>query len=199
MFGTELTYLYSFWVLTYKKHRKRVRDASSLTLFLLTLYIMPTVLNTLIKSIVSGLRPMHLAPMIIVYYVTKYYYQRYTSPLANTPLAPATHFLVKYFGLVPPPNDAETSDTLSEFLIHTGRDTQSSPINVCWSVTGKPLVFANTLKGIKDILLDGQGKSKDKSHVPKVQRGDLIRLIQNLVFGGKNLNNTIGEVNEKIL
>ncbi|KAG2195955.1 hypothetical protein INT47_007091 [Mucor saturninus] len=154
---------------------------------------MPSVLHTFIKTFAGGLRPMHLVPMIIVYYVSKYFYKRYTSPLANTPLAPATHFLVKYFGLVPPPNDAEKTDTLSAFLIRTGRDTKRSPINVCWSITGKPLVFANTLKGIKDILLDGQGKTKDKNNVPNVQRGDLIRLIQNLVFGGKNLNNTIGE------
>lgn len=155
---------------------------------------MPSVLQSFIKSAAGGLRPMYLIPMIIVYYVTKYYYKRYTSPLSNTPLAPATHFLVKYFGLVPPPNDAEKTDTLSAFLIRTGRDTKRSPINVCWSITGNPLVFANTLKGIKDILLDGQGKPKNKNEVPKVQRGDLIRLIQNLVFGGKNLNNTIGEV-----
>lgn len=155
---------------------------------------MAIVIIALIKSIAGGLHPMNLIPMFIIYYVTKYYYKRYTSPLANTPLAPATHFVLKHFGLVPPPNDSEKTDTLSDFLIRTGQDTKRSPISVCWSVTGKPLVMANTLKGIKDILLEGQGKNKVKNKVPKIQRGDLIRLIQNLVFGGKNLNNTIGEV-----
>jgi hypothetical protein len=83
---------------------------------------------------------------------------------------------------------------LSEFLILTGQDPKMSPISVCWSVTGKPLVIVNTLRGIKDVLIDGQAKSKVKGEPSKVQRGNLIRLIQNLVFGGNNINNTIGEV-----
>lgn len=123
-----------------------------------------------------------------------YLFNRYTSVLASAPLAPANNFWVKYFGIVPPPSDADTKDMLSEFLILTGQDPKMSPISVCWSVTGKPLVIVNTLRGIKDVLIDGQAKSKVKGEPSKVQRGNLIRLIQNLVFGGNNINNTIGEV-----
>jgi hypothetical protein len=78
-----------------------------------------------------------------------------------------------------------------------GQDSLFSPIAVCWSLFGKPLVIVNTLRGIKDVLLDGQSKSKSIDTTPKVQRGDMICLIQDLVFGGKNVNNTIGEVNKK--
>ncbi|KAI8879250.1 cytochrome P450 [Backusella circina FSU 941] len=122
-----------------------------------------------------------------------YLFKRYTSALALVPLAPANNFWLKHFGIVPPPSDADTEDLLSEFLIKTGQDPKMSPISVCWSVTAKPLVIVSTLKGIKDVLIDGQVKSKIKGVSSKVQRGNLIRLIQNLVFGGKNLNNTIGE------
>jgi hypothetical protein len=110
-------------------------------------------------------------------------------------LAPTDNFITKYLGLVPPPNHAEKADELSQFLIRAGQDPRYLPVSVCWSLTGKPLVIASTLKGIKDVLLDGQMKSKVKGEQkPKVQRGNMIRLIHNLVFGGKSLNNVIGEV-----
>jgi hypothetical protein len=134
--------------------------------------------------------------MAIVYIVTCYR-RRYLSILASAPLAPAEHFVIKYFGLVPPPNDKEKTDTLSRFLIHVGQDQGLSPISVCWSITGKPLVIVNTLKGVKDVLIEGQAKKKGEP--AKVQRGNLIRLIQNLVFGGKSLNNVIGEVSHSFL
>lgn len=132
--------------------------------------------------------------LMAIAYMAYYYNKRYRSPLASAPLAPAEHFLVKYFGLVPPPSDTEKVDTLSRFLIRVGQDASLSPISVCWSITGTPLVIVNTLKGIKDVLIDGQAKSKVKDEPSKVQRGNLIRLIQNLVFGGKSLNNVVGEV-----
>ncbi|KAF1797356.1 CYP5211, partial [Mucor lusitanicus] len=131
--------------------------------------------------------------LMAIAYMAYYYNKRYRSPLASAPLAPAEHFLVKYFGLVPPPSDTEKVDTLSRFLIRVGQDASLSPISVCWSITGTPLVIVNTLKGIKDVLIDGQAKSKVKDEPSKVQRGNLIRLIQNLVFGGKSLNNVVGE------
>ncbi|KAG1120479.1 hypothetical protein G6F42_012737 [Rhizopus arrhizus] len=137
---------------------------------------------------------MAVMPFILAMaYMVYYYNKRYRSPLASAPLAPAEHFLVKYFGLVPPPSDAEKVDTLSRFLIRVGQDASLSPISVCWSITGTPLVIVNTLTGIKDVLIDGQAKSKIKDQPSRVQRGNLIRLIQNLVFGGKSLNNVVGE------
>lgn len=122
----------------------------------------------------------------------RYFYRRYCSPIANAPVAPADNFWLKYFGLVPPPDDSEETDRLSEFLIKVGQDPEQTPISVCWSIMGTPLVLVNTLQGIKDVLVDGQRATGKE--IPKVQRGDLIRFIQNLVFGGANLNNTVGEV-----
>ncbi|KAL7333404.1 hypothetical protein PS15p_202308 [Mucor circinelloides] len=145
-------------------------------------------------STVHSTRTMAVMPFILaMVYMVYYYNKRYRSPLASAPLAPAEHFLVKYFGLVPPPSDAEKVDTLSRFLIRVGQDASLSPISVCWSITGTPLVIVNTLTGIKDVLIDGQAKSKIKDEPSRVQRGNLIRLIQNLVFGGKSLNNVVGE------
>lgn len=142
---------------------------------------------------------MALVPYIIsgtiLYGIYTYCRRRYLSPLASVPIAPANHFLIKYFGLVPPPNENDTRDYTSEFLIPLGQDAFFSPIAVCWSLFGKPLVIANTLKGIKDVLIDGPKSKVD--NVPRVQRGDLICLIQNLVFGGKNINNTVGQVINK--
>ncbi|KAI7907735.1 cytochrome P450 [Cokeromyces recurvatus] len=131
---------------------------------------------------------------LIIVYVYIYCRRRYFSPLASAPLAPANHFLIKYFGMVPPPNDVEKTDSLSRFLILAGQDPSLSPISVCWSIIGTPLVLVNTLRGVKDVLIDGQAKSKIKGEPPKIQRGNLIRLIQNLVFGGKSINNAVGEV-----
>jgi hypothetical protein len=131
---------------------------------------------------------------LAVVYFSVYSYRRYKSPLANAPLAKAEHFVVKYLGFVPPPSDSEKIDTLSRFLIRVGQDPKQSPISVCWSVTGTPLVIVNSLKGVKDVLIDGQAKSKIKGQSPNVQRGNLIRLIQNLVFGGRSINNVVGEV-----
>lgn len=161
------------------------------------LFIMSLLSNYLIQSItlVYSTKTMSIMPFLMaIVYMIYYYNKRYRSPLALAPLAPAEHFLVKYFGLVPPPNDAEKIDTLSRFLIRVGQDPSLSPISVCWSITGTPLVIVSTLKGIKDVLIDGQAKSKVKDEPSKVQRGNLIRLIQNLVFGGKSLNNVVGEV-----
>ncbi|ORE12099.1 cytochrome P450 [Rhizopus microsporus var. microsporus] len=130
--------------------------------------------------------------LVSITYIWIYTRRRYRSKsLALAPLAPTPHFVTKYFGLVPPPSTSEKTDEISKFLIRAGQDSKYSPVSVCWSITGKPLVVVSTLKGIKDVLITGQHKSKNE--IPKVQRGDLIRLIHNLVFGGKNLNNTIGE------
>ncbi|KAI8390856.1 cytochrome P450 [Radiomyces spectabilis] len=123
----------------------------------------------------------------------RYIYRRFTSPMAHAPIASADNFWTSYLGLVPPPSDTEEIDHLSRMLIQIGQDPRQSPVSVCWSVTGTPLVFVNTLKGIKDVLVDGQTKPKAKGATPNVQRGDLIRKIQNLVFGGKSINNTVGE------
>lgn len=136
--------------------------------------------------------PLLSLPLACVFIYSR---RRYGSSLASVVLAPTDNFITKYLGLVPPPNHAEKADELSQFLIRAGQDPQYLPVSVCWSLTGKPLVIASTLKGIKDVLLDGQMKSKVKGEQqPKVQRGNMIRLIHNLVFGGKSLNNVIGEV-----
>jgi hypothetical protein len=157
---------------------------------------MPLLINSIVDTVIDGqINATYFIPISVAIMYSLYYYnKRYRSPLFSAPLATVDHFLVKYFGLVPPPNDAEKTDTLSRFLIRVGQDPKQSPISVCWSVTGKPLIFANTLKGCKDILIDGQAKSKVKGEEPNIQRGNLIRLIQNLVFGGKSINNAIGEV-----
>ncbi|KAI8362775.1 cytochrome P450 [Blakeslea trispora] len=136
---------------------------------------------------------MFLVPTLLVLgYITFYCYRRYSSPLASAPLAVTNSILVQYFGLVPPPKDTDTKDHISEFLINIGQDSSLSPIAVCWSIFGSPLVIVNTLKGIKNVLVDGQARTKGEQ-VPKVQRGNLIRLIQNLVFGGPSLNNLVGK------
>ncbi|CAO3687709.1 unnamed protein product [Rhizopus microsporus] len=133
-----------------------------------------------------------LFSFVSITYIWIYTRRRYRSrSLALAPLAPTPHLVTKYFGLVPPPSTSEKTDEISKFLIRAGQDPKYSPVSVCWTITGKPLVVVSTLKGIKDVLITGQHKSKNE--LPKVQRGDLIRLIHNLVFGGKNLNNTIGE------
>ena len=150
------------------------------------------VLVNLISHIVGRLDTIYLIPaLLILIYAFIYTQRRYRSALAHAPLAKADQFSVKYLGFVPPPNQAETTDSLSKFLIREG---STLPLSVCWSLTGSPLVLVNSLKGIKDVLIDGQGKSKTRDKEPKVQRGNLIRLIQNLVFGGKSINNVIGEV-----
>ena len=59
---------------------------------------------------------------------------------------------------------------------------------------GNPLVLVNSLQGVKDVLVEGQGRSSAKDQLPNVQRGKLIQFIQCVVFGGKNINNTIGDV-----
>ncbi|KAG0174221.1 hypothetical protein DFQ28_000011 [Apophysomyces sp. BC1034] len=124
----------------------------------------------------------------------RYFYRRYTSPIASAPVAPVHNIWVSYFGIVPPPSKKDDHDELSEFLICVGQDPRQSPISVCWSILGTPLVLVNTLKGVKDVLIDGQMQSQRKGGgVSNVQRGNLIRLIQNHVFGGKNINNTVGE------
>lgn len=154
----------------------------------------------LIKKLIDvygfcGLNVTYFLPIALtVVYFSIYCNRRYNSPLANAPLAKAEHFVVKYFGLVPPPSNSEKTDTLSRFLIRVGQDPKLSPISVCWSILGTPLVIVNSLKGIKDVLIDGQAKSKVKGQPSNVQRGNLIRFIQNLVFGGRSINNVVGEV-----
>lgn len=157
---------------------------------------MGLVLQTLLEACAtSTYNKSYLAPIsAAIIYIFVYSYRRYNSPLASAPLAKADHFVVKYFGFVPPPSDAEKTDTLSHFLIRLGQDPKHSPFSVCWSMTGKPLVIVNSLKGVKDVLIEGQAKNKLKDETPNVQRGNLIRLIQNLVFGGKSINNAVGEV-----
>ncbi|KAI8353250.1 cytochrome P450 [Choanephora cucurbitarum] len=130
--------------------------------------------------------------VILLGFIGNYCYQRYRSPLASAPIAITNNPLVQYFGLVPPPKKTDQKDHISEFLIRIGQDPRLSPVAVCWSIFGTPLVFVNTLKGIKDVLIDGQARVKGEE-VPKVQRGNLIRLIQNLVFGGPSLNNQVGK------
>ncbi|KAI9303164.1 cytochrome P450 [Cunninghamella echinulata] len=122
-------------------------------------------------------------------FILNFVFKKYTSRLRNAPTPKKGNFWITQLGLVPPPSDGK--DTLSEFLIHVGQDVNQSPISVCYSLMGTPLVLVNTLKGIKDVLINGQAKNKKTS--PCVQRGDLIRRIQNLVFGGPSINNTIGE------
>ncbi|KAI9261035.1 cytochrome P450 [Sporodiniella umbellata] len=147
--------------------------------------------SVIIESIYVHWQPLFL--VFLLAYIALYSQRRYFSTLANAPLAPARHFVTKYFGLVSPPNQHELTDKLSEFLIHVGQDSRFFPVSVCWSITGKPLVIVSTIKGIKDVLLYGQMKSKIKGEPSKVQRGNLICLIHNLVFGGKSINNVVGE------
>ncbi|KAI7881839.1 cytochrome P450 [Lichtheimia hyalospora FSU 10163] len=128
---------------------------------------------------------------IILLLVVRYTYRRYATSLVHAPLAKTNNFWLAAFGLVPPPSD--TSDKLSEFLIQVGQDRQQTPVSVVWSIMGTPLVLVNTLKGIKDVLIEGQTRQKNKNPATNVQRGNLICFIQNLVFGGKSINNTIGE------
>ncbi|KAI9490797.1 cytochrome P450 [Zychaea mexicana] len=142
----------------------------------------------------SGLTTSGLSAAVAIVLVLRYFYRRYTSPLAKAPLAETNNFWLANFGLVPPPSDTE--DKLSEFLIKVGQDQQQIPVSVVWSVMGTPTVLVNTLQGIKDVLIDGQAKRKGKNLTgppTNVQRGDFIRLIQNLVFGGPSINNTVGE------
>ncbi|KAL0078970.1 hypothetical protein J3Q64DRAFT_1697521 [Phycomyces blakesleeanus] len=129
----------------------------------------------------------------IIFLVLRYYYRRKNSILSSAPLIPTKNFWISYFGLVPPPDENETVDELSKFLISVGQDTQQSPLSVSWSIFGTPLVIVNSLKGIKDVLVYGQVKSKVQGRPSNVQRGNLIRLIQNHVFGGENINNSTGE------
>ncbi|KAI8062910.1 cytochrome P450 [Gongronella butleri] len=126
---------------------------------------------------------------MITVFVVNYVLRRYKSPLAGRPQPKHGSFWITRLGLVPPPHDGD--DILSEFLIRVGQDAAQSPISVCFSVFGTPLVLVNTLKGIKDVLIDGQQKHKTLG--PRVQRGDMIRKIQNLVFGGPSINNAVGE------
>ncbi|KAI8148262.1 cytochrome P450 [Fennellomyces sp. T-0311] len=129
---------------------------------------------------------------LAVILVLRYLYRRYSSVLAHAPLAETNNFWLANFGLVHPPSDTE--DKLSEFLIKVGQDSRQTPISVVWSVMGTPLVLVNTLQGIKDVLIDGQAKRKGLRGAPSnVQRGDFIRRIQNLVFGGPSINNAVGE------
>ncbi|CAO3622767.1 unnamed protein product [Cunninghamella blakesleeana] len=121
--------------------------------------------------------------------VIHYLFKKYTSILRNAPKPKKGNFWITQLGVVPPPNDGK--DTLSEFLIEVGQDENQSPISVCYSLFGTPLVLVNTLKGIKDVLITGQAKNKKLG--PCVQRGELIRRIQNLVFGGPSINNAVGE------
>ncbi|KAI8967808.1 cytochrome P450 [Mycotypha africana] len=155
--------------------------------------------TTTTTSSIAYALPLSLAILSIALYVHRRYV-RYAS-LAKAPIAPAHSFFLKYFGIVPPPSEKETHDALSHFLIRVGRqDTRVSPVSVCWSIFGTPLVIVNTLKGIKDVLIEGQsrtsrskGKAASVEKGPQVQRGMMIRLVHHLVFGGMNLNNTVGE------
>ncbi|CAM0141343.1 unnamed protein product [Umbelopsis sp. WA50703] len=107
-------------------------------------------------------------------------------------IARTSNFWISKLGTAPPPNDKETKDELSAFLIRCAQDASQQPFSVCWSVMGTPLVILNSLQSIKDVLIDAQLK-KSGNGKPAAQRGSLINKIQNIVFGGKNINNTVGE------
>ncbi|KAI8344645.1 cytochrome P450 [Chlamydoabsidia padenii] len=126
---------------------------------------------------------------ITVIFVLNYTFRRYTSCLARAPQPAGTNFWITRLGIVPPPHDGD--DVLSQFLIEAGQDPRQTPISVCFSLMGTPLVLVNSLKGIKDVLIDGQAKNKQLG--PCVQRGNLICKIHKLVFGGANINNVVGE------
>ena len=87
----------------------------------------------------------------------------------------------------------EVADELSAFLIKCGQDPKQQPWSVCWSMFGTPLVILNSLQSIKDVLVDAQQR-KNRNGKGAAERGQLINKIQNIVFGGKNINNTVGEV-----
>ncbi|KAI7869006.1 cytochrome P450 [Spinellus fusiger] len=129
--------------------------------------------------------------LLLVPFVIRYYYKRYNSILANALVIRSKNFWTDNFGLIPPPIE-EPTDTLSQFLIEVGTTPHQYPLGVSWSVFGTPLVIVNSLKGIKDVLIEGQARKKG-GEGPKVQRGDMIRLIQNHVFGGKSINNVVGD------
>ncbi|KAI8092872.1 cytochrome P450 [Halteromyces radiatus] len=126
---------------------------------------------------------------ITALFVVNYAYRRYTSILSNAPTPKINNFWITWFGIVPPPSDGD--DDVSQFLIESGQDQHQSPISVCFSIMGKPLVLVNTLKGIKDVLIDGQARNKKLG--PCVQRGEMICRLHSLVFGGPSINNTVGQ------
>ncbi|KAG2177943.1 hypothetical protein INT43_003190 [Umbelopsis isabellina] len=123
---------------------------------------------------------------------TMWLVRRYLGPMRTAPIAHTSNFWISKLGTAPPPNDKETKDELSAFLIQCGQDPSQLPWCVCWSFLGTPLVILNSLQSIKDVLIDAQLK-KSRNGKPAAQRGRLINKIQNIVFGGKNINNTVGE------
>lgn len=123
---------------------------------------------------------------------TMWLVKRYLGPMRTAPIARTSNFWISKLGTAPPPNDKETKDELSAFLIQCGQDPSQLPWSVCWSFLGTPLVILNSLQSIKDVLIDAQLK-KSRNGKPAAQRGKLICKIQNIVFGGKNINNTVGE------
>jgi cytochrome P450 len=125
-------------------------------------------------------------------WLTMWVIRRYFGPMRKASIARTSNFWISKLGTAPPPNDKETKDELSAFLIRCAQDASQQPFSVCWSVMGTPLVILNSLQSIKDVLIDAQLK-KSGNGKPAAQRGSLINKIQNIVFGGKNINNTVGE------
>jgi hypothetical protein len=138
--------------------------------------------------IFTGL-PILIAP----YMLTRWVYYRYFGPMRTATIARTKSFWISKIGVAPPTSDNEVADELSAFLIKCGQDPKQQPWSVCWSMFGTPLVILNSLPSIKDVLVDAQQR-KNRNRKGAAERGQLINKIQNIVFGGKNINNTVGEV-----
>ncbi|CAO3669940.1 unnamed protein product [Umbelopsis ramanniana] len=112
--------------------------------------------------------------------------------MSSASIARSNSFWISKIGAAPPPNDHDTTDELSAFLVQCGQDPTQQPWSVCWSMFGTPLVILNSLQSIKDVLINAQMK-KTSNGREAAERGQLICKIQNVVFGGENINNTIGK------
>lgn len=163
---------------------------SDITTFLLRLFSLHIYDAILLRkmSIVAS-----ISVLIAPYMFTRWTYYRYFGPMRSATIARTKSFWISKIGAVPPPSDKEVTDELSSFLIQCGQDPTQQPWSVCWSIFGTPLVILNNLQSIKDVLIDAQLK-KNKEGRGAAERGQLINKIQNIVFGGKNINNTVGEV-----
>jgi hypothetical protein len=125
--------------------------------------------------------------------VIRWIYHRYFGSMRSATIARTKNFWISKIGAAPPPSEADSSDELSAFLLQCGQDPTQQPWSVCWSIFGTPLVILNSLQSIKDILINAQMKKTNNGR-EAAERGQLICKIQNVVFGGKNINNTIGQV-----
>lgn len=135
--------------------------------------------------------------LITPYLITRWTYYRYFGSMSSATIARSNSFWISKIGAAPPPNDHDTTDELSAFLVQCGQDPTQQPWSVCWSMFGTPLVILNSLQSIKDVLINAQMK-KTSNGREAAERGQLICKIQNVVFGGKNINNTIGKVGKHV-